>query len=327
MIIVPADDTGLTRAAAALRAGELVAFPTETVYGLGGDATNGRAVAAIFAAKARPHFNPLICHVPDLSAAEALVHIDDRARRLAERFWPGALTLVLPRRSDGPVSDLACAGLSTLAVRVPAHPLARALLIRVGRPIAAPSANRSGKISPTSAAHVAASLGDRVALILDGGPCAVGLESTIVELSGPQPNVLRPGGISLDALSAALGQTPHLVAQGSPRAPGMLSSHYAPGLPVRLNATAAAPGEILLAFGPQPAPTGFARVLWLSRRGDLNEAAAQLFAHLHTADDPLYAGIAVAPIPEAGLGLAINDRLRRAAAPRPSREQQESLTP
>jgi L-threonylcarbamoyladenylate synthase len=293
-----------------LRAGELVAFPTETVYGLGGDAANPRAVAAIFAAKRRPEFNPLIVHVADLAAAERIARFDARARAYAARFWPGALTLVLPRRDGGGIADLACAGLDTVAVRVPAHPAAQRLLRAAAVPVAAPSANRSGRISPTAAAHVADELGDRVALILDAGACPVGIESTILDLSGAAPQVLRLGGVTLEALGAVAvaGDAPR------PRGPGQLPSHYAPALPVRLMASEARPGEALLAFGP--APPG--AVLNLSPRGDLAEAAANLFAMLRRLDRPDFTGIAVMPIPERGLGRAINDRLRRAAAPRPA---------
>jgi L-threonylcarbamoyladenylate synthase len=306
------------RAATLLRAGRLVAFPTETVYGLGGDATNDRAVAAIFAAKGRPRFNPLIVHVPDLAAAERIAVFDGRARVAAPRFWPGPLTLVLPRRADSGVSLLASAGLDTVAVRVPAHPMAQRLLRAAGRPLAAPSANRSGRVSPTEAAHVAAEFaGDGPALILDGGPCAVGVESTVLDLSGEVPALLRPGGVTLEQLEAALGRIATPAADSAaPRAPGQLASHYAPSLPLRLAAAAAHPGEALLAFGPE-APAESAATLNLSRTGDLTEAAANLFAMLRRLDQPEFAGIAVMAIPERGLGRAINDRLRRAAAPRP----------
>jgi L-threonylcarbamoyladenylate synthase len=294
-----------------LREGRLVALPTETVYGLGGDATNERAVAAIFTAKGRPRFNPLIVHVTGLPEAEALAVFDERARRVAARFWPGPLSLVLRRRADSGVALLACAGLDTVAVRAPAHEVAQALLRATGRPIAAPSANRSGRVSPTEAGHVAEELGDRVALILDGGRTRVGLESTVLDLSGAAPALLRPGGIGLEELSALFGP---IAAPGAapPKSPGMLASHYAPSLPLRLDAVAARPGEALLAFGPD-APPGFAEIAWLSRSGDLAEAAANFFAMLRRLDRPQFAGIAVMPIPERGLGRAINDRLRRAA--------------
>jgi len=316
--IVKASAEAITRAAQLLRDGELVAFPTETVYGLGGDATSEAAVTRIFAAKGRPRFNPLIVHVPGLTEAEPLAPFDERAREAAHRFWPGPLTLVLPRWTDSGLSLLASAGLDTIALRAPAHPVAQQLLRAAGIPVAAPSANRSGRISPTMAAHVAAEFGSGVALILDGGTCPVGLESTILDLTGCVPVLLRPGGISLEELMAVFGDiampTP---GEKTPRAPGSLPSHYAPNLPVRLDAKAARPGEALLAFGPD-APPGFAEVAWLSRTGDLTEAAANLFAALRQLDRPEFSAIAVMPIPERGLGRAINDRLRRAAAPRPS---------
>jgi L-threonylcarbamoyladenylate synthase len=313
LAIVAPTPEAVARAAAILREGGLVAFPTETVYGLGGDATNDRAVAAIFAAKDRPRFNPLISHVADLAAARRLGRFDRRAEALAARFWPGPLTLVVPRLPDCPVSLLATAGLDTVAVRVPKHPVAQALLRAAGVPVAAPSANRSGRISPTEAAHVAEELGDRVAMILDGGPCAVGLESTVLDVTTDPPTLLRPGGIAAEALGPV---RPPGAAGAAPRGPGLLASHYAPHLPVRLEAREARPGEALLGFGPGAAPPGFAAVRWLSRTGDPVEAAANLFATLRALDRPEYAGIAVMPIPEEGLGRAINDRLRRAAAPR-----------
>ena len=312
--ILPASPSAVAHAARLLRAGQLVAFPTETVYGLGADATNERAVAEIFAVKGRPRFNPLIVHVPGLAEAESFATFDARARRIAAQFWPGPLSLVLPRRGDSGLSLLASAGLDTVAIRAPAHPVAQALLHAAGRPIAAPSANRSGRISPTEAAHVTAELGDRLALILDDGRTAIGLESTVLDLSGEAPALLRPGGVTLEALTEFLGPiaTP---AAGPPRSPGMLPSHYAPSLPLRLEATGARPGEALLAFGPD-APPGFAEMAWLSRTGDLAEAAANLFAMLRQLDRRPFTGIAVTPIPEHGLGHAMNDRLRRAATPR-----------
>jgi len=314
--IVPATPEAIDRATELLRTGKLVAFPTETVYGLGADATNARAVARIFAAKGRPRFNPLIVHVPDLAAAEAIAKVDGRARDLARRCWPGPLTLVLPRRSDSGVALLACAGLDTVAVRVPAHPVAQALLRAVDRPLTAPSANRSGHVSPTTAEHVASDLGRRVALILDGGPCPVGLESTVLDLSGPQPVLLRPGGVTREELEALLGALGTPAADpAAPRSPGQLASHYAPRLPLIMEAMEARPGEALLGFGPV-SPPGFTEVLNLSSTADLGEAAANLFAMLRRLDRPEFTGIAVMPIPEHGLGLAINDRLRRAAAPR-----------
>jgi L-threonylcarbamoyladenylate synthase len=314
----------LDRAAALLREGALVAFPTETVYGLGADAHDGRAVAGIFEAKGRPHFNPLICHYPDADAAFADVRADDRALLLAARFWPGPLTLVLPRRPECRVDLLAGAGLDTLAVRVPAHPTALALLRAAGVPVAAPSANRSGQVSPTTAEHVLAGLGGRIAAVLDDGPCAVGVESTVLDLTGAGPVLLRPGGVPVEAIEAALGpvgRTLPLSAAArtaSLRSPGMLLSHYAPGLPVRLGATTVAADEALLAFGP---PLPGAALAWnLSAAGDLREAAARLFAGLRWLDEAGTAqgcrGIAAMPVPETGLGAAINDRLARAAAPR-----------
>ncbi len=315
-IVVPATPENVERAARLICAGELVAFPTETVYGLGGDAMSEAAVARIFAAKGRPRFNPLIVHVPGLAEAEALAVFDESARIAACRFWPGPLSLVLPRRADSGLSLLASAGLDSVALRAPAHPIAQALLRAAGRPIAAPSANRSGRISPTTAAHVLAELGDRVALILDGGTCPVGIESTVLDLTGPAPALLRPGGVTLEQVAEIFGRIDTPAAdESAPRAPGRLPSHYAPGLPVRLDAMDARPGEALLAFGPE-APPGFAEVLWLSQSEDLAEAAANLFAMLRRLDRPEFTGIAVMPIPETGLGRAINDRLRRAAAPR-----------
>src|SRR5271169_2003724 len=291
--ISPADPRAIARAAALLRPGRLVAFPTETVYGLGGDATNDRAVAEIFAVKGRPRFNPLIVHVPGLAEAEALAVFDRRARRAAARFWPGPLTLVLQRRDDSGLSMLASAGLDTVAIRVPCHQVAQALLHETGRPIAAPSANRSGRVSPTEAAHVAEELGDRVSLILDGGRTPVGLESTVLDLSGETPALLRPGGVTSEQLTELLGPIA-APAAGQPKSPGMLASHYAPSLPLRLDAAGARPGEALLAFGSD-SPPGFAEVLWLSRSGDLAEAAANLFAMLRRLDRPPFTGIAVMP--------------------------------
>jgi L-threonylcarbamoyladenylate synthase len=314
--IVPPSSDNIAHAARLLRDGRLVAFPTETVYGLGADATSDAAVAAIFTAKGRPRFNPLIVHVPDLAAAEAIAVFDGRPREAARHFWPGPLTLVLRRRGECGISLLASAGLDTIAVRAPAHPVAQALLRATGRPLAAPSANSSGHISPTEAAHVAAELGGRVALILDGGSCAVGLESTVLDLTGQTPALLRAGGTTLEVLREVLGP----IAQGAndpaaPRSPGQLASHYAPRLTLRLNAVAARPGEALLAFGPHP-PSDFAEMLNLSPSGDLAEAAANFFAMLRRLDRPEFTGIAAMPIPDEGLGRAINDRLRRAAAPR-----------
>jgi L-threonylcarbamoyladenylate synthase len=314
--LVSATPDNIERAACLIRAGALVAFPTETVYGLGGDATHEEAVAHIFAAKGRPRFNPLIVHVAGLAEAEALALFDERARIAAHHFWPGPLSLVLPRRVECGLSLLASAGFDSVALRIPAHPVAQALLRAAGRPIAAPSANRSGRVSPTTAAHVAAELGDGVALILDAGPCPVGIESTVLGLTGKMPALLRPGGVALEQLTQIFGHIEMATAgDDAPRSPGRLPSHYAPALPLRLDATNARPGEALLAFGPD-APPGFAEVLFLSRSGDLAEAAANLFAMLRRLDRPEFAGIAVMPIPETRLGRAINDRLRRAAAPR-----------
>jgi L-threonylcarbamoyladenylate synthase len=312
--VTPAGAAAIARAAALLRSGKLVAFPTETVYGLGGDATNDHAVAGIFAAKARPRFNPLIVHIRDLADAETLAVFNVPARRAAARFWPGPLTLVLPRQPSAGLSLLASAGLDTVAIRVPAHPVAQALLREAGRPIAAPSANRSGRVSPTAAVHVAEDLGDDVAMILDDGATPVGLESTVLDFSGEAPALLRPGAVTLEALTVLLGPL-GLPGSGLPKSPGMLASHYAPRLPVRVAATVARPGEALLAFGPD-APPGFAEVLWLSRSGDLAEAAANLFAMLRRLDRPSFTAIAIMPIPEHGLGRAINDRLHRAASSR-----------
>ena len=312
-----ADPAAIEEAAEILRGGGLVAFPTETVYGLGADATNDKAVAGIFAAKARPSFNPLIVHLADAAAAADIVAFTPAARTLAAAFWPGALTLVLPRRPDCGISLLCSAGLDSLGVRAPAHPVAQRLLAACGRPLAAPSANRSGRISPTTAAHVALSLGARVPLILDGGPCAVGLESTVLDLTGPRPALLRPGGITEAEIEAAIGPLARsgAAAPGQLRSPGLLESHYAPSRPLRLDAASVGPHEALLAFGPG-APEGAALTVNLSARGDLTEAAARLFSALHDLDRPGLEAIAVVPIPEDGLGRAINDRLRRAAAPR-----------
>jgi L-threonylcarbamoyladenylate synthase len=320
--ILAANPAGIARAAALLRAGALVAFGTETVYGLGADATNAHAVAAIFAAKARPHFNPLICHYPTAEAAFAQVEPTPTAHQLADAFWPGPLTLVLPRKSDCPVALLAGAGLQTLAVRVPAHETARALLRAVDCPVAAPSANRSGQISPTTAQHVMEGLGGRIAAILDSGPCHVGIESTVLDLSGDQPVLLRPGGATIEAMEARLGPVGRPIAPAeipsAPRSPGLMLSHYAPNAPVRLNATTVRDNEALLAFGPPP--NGAATVFQLSASRDPTEAAANLFTGLRELDTKVaqrhLTAIAVMPIPEQGLGLAINDRLRRAAAPR-----------
>lgn len=314
--MLTADRDAIAAAARVLGAGGLAAFPTETVYGLGADATNGEAVARLYAAKGRPQFNPLIAHVPDANAAGALARFSDDARRLADRFWPGPLTLVLPKADGCPVSELATAGLESIAVRVPDHPVARDLLAAFGKPIVAPSANRSGHVSPTTAQHVLADLGGRIDVIVDGGPTKVGLESTIVACLDA-PALLRPGGVPREAIERALGR-PLVVAEPSgdeaPLAPGMLASHYAPAVPLRLDASDVKPGEALLAFGPNPPPC--ARTLNLSAAGDLVEAAANLFAHLRALDTSGALAIAVMTIPDQGLGEAINDRLGRAAAPR-----------
>ncbi len=308
--IMAADATGIAEAAAMIRSGQIVAFPTETVYGLGADATNDAAVAKIFAAKGRPDFNPLIVHVKDAPAARGYVRWTETATTLAARFWPGPLTLVLKRLPDCPLSLLVSAGLPSVAIRVPAHPLAQALLAQADRPIAAPSANRSGAVSPTTAAHVAASLGAQVPLILDSGPCLVGLESTVIDLTGPEPILLRPGGLALEAIEIAIGRSiaSALDDTNHPKSPGMLERHYAPRASLRLDAEAAKPGETLLGFGPV-APSGSVN---LSPTGNLDEAAANLFAMLHRLDESAER-IAVMQIPEVGLGRAINDRLRRAA--------------
>lgn len=305
---MPADDAAIAHAARLLRDGKLVAFPTETVYGLGADARNGKAVAGIFAAKGRPRFNPLIVHVRDIAEAERHAVFSKTALRLAEAFWPGALTLVLPRRPGTPLSELVSAGLDTVALRVPAHPIAAALLREADLPIAAPSANPSGRISSTTAAHVAAGLGQDVDLILDGGATPLGLESTVIGFDGDKPVLLRPGAIARTAIEAVAG--PLAGAGAAIRSPGQLESHYAPRAALRLNAREKQSDEVLLGFGPSPGAK-----LNLSPAKDLKEAASNLFAMLHELDQQA-SRIAVAPIPETGLGEAINDRLRRAAAPR-----------
>ncbi|WP_370591934.1 L-threonylcarbamoyladenylate synthase [Roseomonas sp. KE0001] len=322
VLLDPAEG-GVAHAAALLRQGGLVAFPTETVYGLGADARNPEAVARIFAAKGRPRFNPLISHFPEAEAAFAEVVADDRARRLAARFWPGPLTLVLPRAPGSRIDLLTGAGLPTLAVRVPAHPLARALLRAAAVPVAAPSANPSGRVSPTTAPHVLDGLSGRIDAVLEGGACAVGLESTVLDLSGPRPVLLRPGGVAAEAIAALLGPLDRPAAGGGAEearpSPGLLASHYAPVLPLRLEARTLRPGEALLAFGP---PLPGAALCWqLSAAGDTVEAAARLFSGLRWLDDEGrqrgLTGIAAMPIPAGGLGEAINDRLSRASAPRP----------
>jgi L-threonylcarbamoyladenylate synthase len=312
-------NSGLARAAELLCGGRLVAFPTETVYGLGADATHAEAVAGIYAAKERPRFNPLIAHMASLDAAEEQGIFDETARRLAREFWPGPLTLVVPAAPGCTVSDLARAGLDSLGLRVPAHPVARDLLARVGRPVAAPSANRSGRVSPTTVEHVLGDLDGRIDAVLDGGAADVGVESTIVACLGGAPRLLRPGGLPREAIEALIGRVLENGAEGAlPVAPGMLASHYAPRARVRLKARRIDAGEAALLFGPT-APPGSeqsVKVLNLSERGDLAEAAAQLFSFLRALDATGAETIAVAPIPETGLGEAINDRLERAAAER-----------
>ncbi|MGH1464392.1 MAG: L-threonylcarbamoyladenylate synthase [Cognatishimia sp.] len=308
--ILPANSAGFQNATAFWRDGGLVAFPTETVYGLGADARNDLAVAKIFEAKGRPHFNPLIVHVASAQIAQRYVQWSEEADRLAATFWPGPLTLVLPIKPQAGLSHLVTAGLTTLAIRVPAHPVAKSLLTLFDGPIAAPSANPSGKISPTEAAHVKAGLFGKIDAILDGGACDVGLESTIIGLTDT-PTLLRPGGLPLEALEAALGNA--LIQHGNDdpvTAPGQMTSHYAPATGVRLNVITPQKHEVFLGFGSVECD------LNLSQAGDLREAAANLFQYLHRLDAMQAEGIAVSPIPETGLGLAINDRLKRAAAPR-----------
>jgi L-threonylcarbamoyladenylate synthase len=302
------DPAGIAAAADMLAAGRCVAFPTETVYGLGGDARNPEAVAGIYAAKDRPSFNPLIVHVADADTARRYALWSDAAEVLASAFWPGPLTLVLPLRDGSGLASLVTAGLPSVAIRVPAHPAAQALLTQFGGPVAAPSANPSGRISATTAAHVLAGLRGRIAAVLDDGPCTVGVESTIVGLTGA-PTLLRAGGLPVEAIEAALGAPLDRDAGNAVTAPGQLASHYAPGASVRLDATDAAKDEVMLGFGP------VAGTLNLSPSGDLNEAAAHLFDYLHRLD-AMARPVAVAPVPDHGLGRAINDRLRRAAAPR-----------
>lgn len=308
-----ANATAVREAAGLIRAGSLVAFATETVYGLGADARNDRAVAAIFAVKGRPQFNPLIVHVHDLAAARELAEFDALSLRLAQHFWPGPVTLVLPRRAECGLSLLVSAGLDTVALRVPAHPVAQNLLLEAGCPIAAPSANISGRISPTRAAHVAAELGDKVAMILDGGACAAGIESTVVQVRDGKAFLLRPGSVTRAQIAAIAGTVEiGADAPDAPQSPGQLASHYAPNLPLRLNVVTAGPREAALAFGDN-IPVGGAKIWNLSPSGDLGEAAANLFAMLREMDCGSFTGIAVASIPMQGLGEAINDRLARAA--------------
>lgn len=309
--IIPADAAGVAQAAALIGRGLPVAVPSETVYGLAGDAVSGEAVAAIYAAKGRPSFNPLIVHVVGLAMAKSIARLSPLALRLAEAFWPGPLTMILPRADGAPVASLVSAGLPTIAVREPAHPVMRALIEAVGRPLAAPSANASGSISPTRADHAARSLAGRIELVLDGGPTEVGIESTIVAVDEDRLRLLRPGSITIDMLEAASGVPVQIVGEGSIEAPGQMLSHYAPAKPVRLDAVEADSDEFHIGFGPVPGRIS------LSPNGDLAEAAARLFDLLHEADRSTAGAIAIAPIPGVGLGLAINDRLNRAAAPRP----------
>jgi L-threonylcarbamoyladenylate synthase len=320
--ILTAGEAAVAAAARALADGGLVAFPTETVYGLGADATNAFAIARLYQAKGRPAFNPLISHVGDLASARAIGRFDATALALAEAFWPGPLTLVLPRAAGCPVADLATAGLETIAIRIPSHPVARAILRAFGRPVVAPSANLSGHVSPTNAAHVQSDLEGRIDLIVDGGPVEVGVESTIVGCF-EEPMLLRPGGLPREAIEGLLGRAlaqPPADAESDsaqPLAPGMLASHYAPRTRVRLNATSVERGEALLAFGaPVQGDDSAAAVINLSPRRDLNEAAANLFGYLRALDATRATCIAVMAIPEEGLGEAINDRLRRAAVGR-----------
>jgi len=321
--ILPASEAAVAAAARVLAEGGLVAFPTETVYGLGADAANPAAVAGIYRAKGRPAFNPLIAHVGDLTAARRIARFDAAAAALAEAFWPGPLTLVLPKTDHCAVADLATAGLDTVAIRIPAHPVAREILRVFGGPVVAPSANISGHVSPTTAAHVQSDLAGRIDLIVDGGPVAVGVESTIIGCFD-EPMLLRPGGLPRAEIERVLGralrQAPTEVESGSaqPLAPGMLASHYAPRARVRLDAQRLEPGEALLGFG-LGAISGIdaaSMVMNLSERGDLDEAAANLFGHLRALDSRGVRTIAVMPIPNEGLGEAINDRLRRAAVGR-----------
>ncbi|MBT9384853.1 threonylcarbamoyl-AMP synthase [Pseudooceanicola sp. CBS1P-1] len=309
--LLSADDAGIARAAELLRQAELVAMPTETVYGLAGDASSDTAVAGIYAAKGRPSFNPLIAHVADLDAAEALVDIPAAARVLAQAFWPGPMTLVMPLKPGAKVSPLVTAGLPTLAIRIPGHPVARRLLKAFGGALAAPSANPSGRISPTEPNHVLAGLSGRIAAVLDGGACGVGVESTILAVAADGTlRLLRPGGLSAEEVQEKTGLPVLANTATGIEAPGQMTSHYAPKGTMRLNADTVAPDEVLLGFGP-------VRTDWnLSPAGNLPEAAANLFRMMHGLDRAGVAKIAVSPIPETGIGLAINDRLRRAAAPR-----------
>ena len=313
MPVVPATPEAIRQATHALAHGDIVAFPTETVYGLGANALDARAIAKVFAGKERPRFNPLIVHVPGLEAAERYAVMNDTAWRLAEAFWPGPLSLVLKKRPACGIADLVSAGLDTIALRAPAHPVAQALLEAAQLPIAAPSANRSGRVSPTTAAHVQAELGERPAMILDGGPCPLGIESTVVSVIEPEPGLLRPGALPREAIELVLG-APLLAANANHRgaSPGQLETHYAPSTKLRLGATGVSSSEALLAFGPE-APQGARVTINLSASGNLEEAAVKLFAALRELDQTVATSIAVMPIPAHGLGEAINDRLQRAA--------------
>lgn len=305
----------IEQAVSFLKEGKLVAFPTETVYGLGGNALSDNAVAGIYAAKGRPSFNPLIVHVASADMARAYAEFDETAALLAKRFWPGPMTLVLPRRADCKLSLLVSAGLETVALRVPADDLAQELLEKSGLPLAAPSANRSGQISPTEAVHVMQELDNRIAMVLDGGPCAVGIESTVIDATGKDPVILRPGSITFEELSRLLKNVT-LAPEGSKiTAPGMTASHYAPSHPLRLNATSVEADEALLAFGPA-VPHGALWTEHLSESANLEEAAANLFRLLRLLDSSEASRIAVMPVPDEGLGTAINDRLKRAATPK-----------
>jgi len=315
--VLSASDENIARAASFLRDGSLVAFPTETVYGLGANASDGRAVARLYEAKGRPQFNPLIVHVAGREQAETLGVFDDRARLLAERFWPGALTLVVPLANDAPINSLVTAGLDTVGLRVPSHPIAQKLIAFSRVPVAAPSANRSGRVSPTTAEHVAGDFKATKGLIVNGGRCPGGIESTVVGLAGDTPLLLRPGGIPREEIEEALGMPlgrPEDSA-AAPESPGMLTSHYAPRARLRLEAHVPRSGEVLLGFGPHAPPE---TILNLSETGDLTEAAANLFGYLRAMDNCQADTIAVMPVPNEGLGEAINDRLARAAAPRPN---------
>lgn len=323
--ILSVNDGNIQKAVEILQNGGLVGLPTETVYGLAANALDGKAVARIFEAKNRPQFNPLIVHVPDLKAAGQYVELNSRAKAVAHEFWPGPITLILPKKADSGISDLVSAGLDTIAIRVPAHPVAQKILKKSGLPLAAPSANASGEPSATTPQHVLDSLGERVDAVLAAGASAVGLESTVLDLSGDQPSILRPGAITAEDLEPLIGAVTYDAGDhDKPKSPGLLLKHYAPSIPVRLRAVDIAPDEGLLAFGSlkfmgvqgggsaSSLPDG--QVRNLSDSGDLNEAASNLFAYLRELDQPGLQGIAVMDIPETGLGRAINDRLKRAAA-------------